>query len=140
MVSENSSQVRILIIDDEIGFTDILSKRMARRGIDSVKANSGAEAIQVLRWQNFDAALLDLKMEDMDGIDVLKIFKKMVPKLPVIMLTGHGCQESAEEGMALGAADYLIKPCDLEELVAKIHAAIAMARKEEGVPRENSDG
>jgi DNA-binding NtrC family response regulator len=63
-------------------------------------------------------------MEDMSGIEVLQIFKKMVPGLPVIMLTGHGSEKAAREGMAFGAFDYLLKPCDLEELLEKINQAV----------------
>jgi len=73
-----------------------------------------------LRRDDFDVAILDLKMEDMDGLEVLKIFKKMVPNMPVIMLTGHGSETAAREGLELGAFDYLTKPCDFEDLVRKI--------------------
>ena len=68
-------------------------------------------------------AVLDLKMEDMNGIEVLKMLKIMAPKLAVIMLTGHGSAEAAEQGIKLGAFDYLTKPCELEELLEKIMAA-----------------
>jgi DNA-binding response OmpR family regulator len=117
-------RIRLLLVDDEEGFLDVLSKRIKKRGFDVTVASSGSEAIQILRNQDFDAAVLDLKMEDMDGIEVLKIFKKMVPRLPVIMLTGHGSEEAATEGLASGACEYLMKPCALEELIGKIHAAI----------------
>jgi DNA-binding NtrC family response regulator len=59
----------------------------------------------------------------MDGLDVLKIFKKMDPTLSVIMLTGHGSAFSAEQGLALGAFDYLTKPCEFSELLEKIRQA-----------------
>ena len=62
-------------------------------------------------------------MEDMNGIEVLKIMKKMAPELPVIFLTGHGSQEAAMEGISLGAFDYLTKPCELIELIEKIKQA-----------------
>jgi DNA-binding response OmpR family regulator len=81
-----------------------------------------------LRKVDFDAAVLDLKMEDMDGIEVLKIFKTIVPDLPVIMLTGHGSEEAARDGIQLGALDYLTKPCDLEELIAKIKEVVSFRR------------
>jgi DNA-binding NtrC family response regulator len=61
---------------------------------------------------SFDVAILDLKMPDMDGIEVLKILKKMAPELVVIMLTGHGSAKAAHEGIRLGAYDYLTKPCE----------------------------
>ena len=115
--------VRLLVVDDEQGFLDVLAKRMKRRGIDVTTVPSGAEAIQTLRKQDFDVAVVDLKLQDMDGLEVLDIFKKMVPELAVIMLTGHGSSEAVAEGMAKGACEYLSKPCDLETLVGKIHEA-----------------
>ena len=114
---------RLLIVDDEQGFVDVLTNRLGRRGIDAVKAYSGAQALQALRRNIFDVMVLDLKMEDMDGIEVLKIVRKMAPDLPVIILTGHGSQTAAEDGMSLGAFDYLTKPCELKELMEKISLA-----------------
>jgi DNA-binding response OmpR family regulator len=105
---------------------------MARRGIDVTAALSGSEGIQTLRKGTFDVTVLDLKMEDMDGIEVLKIFKKMDPAMPVIMLTGHGSETAAREGIAFGAYDYLTKPCDLEELIAKIRDAARGAPPKHG--------
>jgi len=115
---------RLLLIDDEVGFVDVLAKRIARRSFEVHKAYSGTEALRIIRDLRFDAAILDLKMEDMDGIDVLRVIKRMAPHLPVIMLTGHGCQEAAREGMEAGAFDYLTKPCEFEELMKKIELAI----------------
>ena len=123
--NKKSELLQLLIVDDEEGFTAILEKRLSKRGITATKANSGTEAIQILRNKEFHCALVDLKMEDMSGIEVLKIFKKMAPELPVIMLTGHGCEESAAEGLSLGADAYLVKPCTLEDLVANIRRAAA---------------
>jgi DNA-binding NtrC family response regulator len=116
--------VRVLLVDDEVGFADVLRKRMGKRGLVVTTATSGTDGIQILRKDDFDVAILDLKMEDMSGIEVLQIFKKMVPGLPVIMLTGHGSEKAAREGMAFGAFDYLLKPCDLEELLEKINQAV----------------
>ncbi len=120
--------IRVLLVDDEQGYVDVLANRMRRRGILPGKAYSGTAAIQLLRRNDFDVAVLDLKMEDMDGIEVLKIFKKMDPNLAVIMLTGHGSEKEAHRGMAHGAFDYLTKPCDLKDLLDKIEQAHA-ARK-----------
>ena len=129
--SINSDPVRLLLIDDERDFVNILSKRIKRRNIDVAKSYSGAEAIRVLRDQEFDVAVLDLKMEDMDGIEVLKMLKIMSPRLAVIMLTGHGSAEAAEQGLKLGAFDYLAKPCALEELLEKIMQAYAYRQQNE---------
>jgi DNA-binding response OmpR family regulator len=116
-------RIRLLLVDDEEGYVKVLAKRMTRRNIEVMTALSGSEGIQRLRKEDFDVAILDLKMEDMDGIEVLRVFKKMVPDMPVIMLTGHGTEKAAREGLEMGAFDYLMKPCDLEELVEKIRAA-----------------
>lgn len=117
------SVIRLLLVDDEKGYVDVLSKRMSKRNIEVTPAHSGSEGIQALRKAEFDVAVLDLKMEDMDGIEVLRVLKKMDPRLPVIMLTGHGSEKAAREGMEFGAFDYLTKPCDLEELIEKIRKA-----------------
>jgi DNA-binding NtrC family response regulator len=110
-------------VDDEEAFVNVLLKRLAKRQIDVTPALNGTEALQRMRHSDFDVAMLDLKMEGMDGIEVLKILKKMAPELPVIMLTGHGCQISAQDALANGAFDYLSKPYDFEDLLLKIREA-----------------
>ena len=69
--------------------------------------------------------MVDLKMEDMDGIEVLKVLKKMDPALHVIILTGHGSERAARDGLAHGAFDYLIKPIGLDPLIERIRAALS---------------
>ena len=118
-----AGRIKLLLVDDEKGFADIIAKRMSKRNIEVTKAYSGAEALRAIRKADFEVAVLDLKMEDMDGIEILKIFKKMDPDLAVIMLTGHGSEAAARDGIKFGAFDYLTKPCDLEELLAKIREA-----------------
>jgi len=116
--------IKLLLVDDEVGFVDVLSKRLSKRNMAVTPVYSGTQAIQTLRKQDFDVAVLDLKLEDMDGIEILRIFKKLVPSMPVIMLTGHGSEQAAREGMACGAFDYLTKPSDLQDLVEKIQQAV----------------
>ena len=125
----STKRMRLLLVDDEESYVNVLSKRMTKRNFEVSSALSGAQAIRILRKQDFDAVVLDLKMEDMDGIEVLKILKTMAPELPVIMLTGHGSETAAREGITFGAFDYLTKPCDLDELIEKIRAACAAAPK-----------
>lgn len=119
--------LKLLLVDDEAAYLSVMEKRLLRRGIQATGATSGAEAVAILRSQDFDCAVVDLKMSDMDGIEVLKIFKKMVPAMPVIILTGHGSEKAAREGLVLGAADYLTKPCDLDELIPKVREAVSTA-------------
>jgi len=123
-VKSKPDHIRLLLVDDEKGFADILSKRLSKRNFEVTTALSGAEALQALRKADFDIVVLDLKMEDMDGIEVLKIFKKMCPSMEIIMLTGHGSEQAAREGLSIGAFAYLTKPCDLDELIVKIRQAL----------------
>ena len=123
-----NDNIKVLLVDDEKGFANILTKRLSKRNMDVTPVYTGIEAVQIIRKQDFDVAVLDLKMEDMDGIEVLKIFKKAYPEMAVIMLTGHGSEQAAREGIEFGAFDYLTKPCELEDLIEKIHEAIAKGR------------
>jgi DNA-binding response OmpR family regulator len=116
-------RIKLLLVDDEEGYVNVLANRLSKRNIDVTKAYSGSQGIQAVRKEDFHVAVLDLKMEDMNGIEVLKIFKKMYPEMEVIMLSGHGSEQSAREGIELGAFDYLTKPCELEELIEKIREA-----------------
>ncbi len=118
--TQQSIPIKILLVDDEISYVNVLANRLARRNIFATRTYSGTAAIQALRKEDFDVVILDLKLEDMDGIEVLKIMKKMVPDISVIMLTGHGSEEAAREGLREGARDYLTKPCALTELIYKI--------------------
>jgi DNA-binding NtrC family response regulator len=121
--SEKSDRIRLLLVDDEHAYVKILAKRLTKRNFDVTATFSGVEGIQAARREDFDVAVLDLKMEDIDGIEVLKVFKKMAPRMEVIMLTGHGSEEAAREGVQFGAFDYLLKPCELEDLIDKINEA-----------------
>ena len=130
--NKKATPINLLLIDDEQEFVNVLSKRLAKRNILTTKAYSGKEGIHALRDQHFDVAVLDLKMGDIDGIEVLKILKIMDPQMPVIMLTGHGSREAAHDGLQAGAFDYLTKPYDLHKLVVKIFTAV----KREPLPKD----
>jgi DNA-binding NtrC family response regulator len=121
--SRENDRIRLLLVDDEVAYADVLANRLGKRGFEVHKAYTSPEALLLLRTQTFDVAVLDLKMPDMDGIEVLKIAKQEDPGLQVIMLTGHGSATACEHGLALGAFDYLMKPCELDTLVEKIHEA-----------------
>ena len=127
--TNQSGRIRLLLVDDEKEYVNVLSKRMSRRNIDVVPAHSGTEAIRVLREGRFDAAILDLKMEDMDGIDVLRIFKKMDPSLPVIMLTAKADEVDKIIGLEIGADDYVTKPFSVKELVARVRTVLRRAQE-----------
>ncbi len=121
---DHDIRAHALLVDDEPGFIEILTKRLKRRGFKVTSVLSGTEALRSLRRQDYDVVVLDLKMEDMDGIEVLRILKTIAPEIPVIILTGHGSEQAAVDGLALGAFDYLMKPCDLEELTNIMKKAV----------------
>jgi DNA-binding NtrC family response regulator len=118
-----------LLVDDETIFTKNMSKLLHNRGYQVVAVNSGDSAIRELEQNRFDVIVLDLKMPGMDGISTLKEIMKLGLFTETLILTGHGSIDSALEAMKLGAYDYLTKPCEIDELVAKIEAARA---KKEG--------
>ena len=126
--TEKSDHIKLLLVDDEVAYVNILAKRLTKRHFEVTATYSGIQGIQAARKEDFDVAVLDLKMEDADGIEVLKLFKKMAPKMEVIMLTGHGSEQAAREGVQFGAFDYLTKPCDLEDLVVKIKEAALQSK------------
>jgi len=125
----------VLLVDDEAPFLETLSKRIAKRELKVSKALSGQEALDTLQTgdgaSNFDVVILDVKMPGMDGLETLAAIKLKHPNLEVIMLTGHATVESAIEGMKAGAFDYLMKPCDIDLLLAKIDRAVAKKREHE---------
>jgi DNA-binding NtrC family response regulator len=86
-------------------------------------AGSGEDALQQIRGKTYDVVLLDVKMPEMDGLEALARIKKIDPQVEVIMLTGHACLDVAVEIMKLGGYEYLLKPCPLDDLMAKIDAA-----------------
>jgi DNA-binding NtrC family response regulator len=114
---------KILLVDDEEVFVRNMSKLLTARGYKVATANSGDSAIRVLEAQSVDVIVLDLKMPGMDGLMTLKEIQKLGLFTQTLMLTGHGSIDSALEAVKLGAYDYLTKPCEIDDLVAKIEGA-----------------
>ncbi len=122
----------ILLVDDEVPFVEAMMRRLKKRNLNVQSAFSGDEALSVLdRDGGVDVVVLDVKMPGMDGIETLREIKKKFPLVEVIMLTGHATVETAIEGMKLGAYDYLMKPCDMDELLGKVAEAKAKKNKHE---------
>jgi len=114
---------KILLVDDEVVFTNNMSKLLTSRGYRVKAVNSGDAAITALEGEDFDVVVLDLKMPGMDGLATLKEIKKLGLFTETLVLTGHGSIDTALEATKLGAYDYLTKPCEIDELVAKIEGA-----------------
>jgi DNA-binding NtrC family response regulator len=123
---------KVLIVDDEKGFVEALARRLARREVEIVTAYGGEEALARLEADDaIEVVILDVKMPGMDGIETLAEIRRRFPLVEVIMLTGHATVESGIEGMKKGAFDYLMKPCDIEVLLAKVNEAAAVKRRRE---------
>ena len=122
----------IMLVDDEVPFVEAMTRRLTRRELEVEQAFSGSEALKKLTTgSKTEVVILDVKMPGMDGIETLKAIKSQVPLVEVIMLTGHATVESAIEGMKCGAFDYLLKPCDMDVLMAKVSAAAARKRQQD---------
>jgi len=118
-------EMRIMLVDDEEGFLSTTKNVLERKGINVTTAMSGSEALEKLTQEKIDVVILDVKMPGMDGVSALKAIKSRYSSVEVIMLTGHGTVESALDGLRSGASDYLTKPIDIDELVAKAEEAFA---------------
>ncbi|PXF56558.1 MAG: two-component system response regulator [Deltaproteobacteria bacterium] len=114
---------RLLLVDDEEMFLEFLSRRLKSYQYDVTTCLSGENALEMIIDHDFDVVILDVLMPGMDGIETLGEIKKIKPLTEVIMLTGHASRESGIEGMKLGAYGYLSKPCNTEDLIAKINKA-----------------
>ncbi len=122
----------VLLADNEEGLAETVGKRLERRNLAVLTASSGQETIaQIDANPNVDVVVLDVKMPDMDGTEVLKEIKRRTPLVEVILLSSHTTVESAIDGMRLGAFDYLVKPCELGLLMAQIDKARTKKLKHE---------
>ena len=120
-----SDKIRVLFVDDEEDFLKYMAKRLNMRDLEVSAFTDAVEALETTEGQTFDVALLDLKMPEMDGEVLLKKLKERDPRVEVIILTGHGNIQSAFSTSRSGAYEYLLKPCDFEQLVKAISSAYA---------------
>jgi len=114
--------IKLLLVDDEKGITDALQGFFGARGFKTITANSGEEALEVVKKDKPDIVFLDIRMRGMSGLDTLERIKKMNDKIKVIMLTIHEEKEMVDKAKELGADEYITKPFRvdyLEEVVIK---------------------
>jgi CheY-like chemotaxis protein len=118
-------KIRVLMVDDEARFRETTSKLLKKKGFEVTMAQSGEEALDIVRKHPQDVVILDIKMGGMDGHQALLKIKDIDSEIRVIMLTGHGSADSAEKALKDKAFDYLNKPCDIDILSLKIREAYA---------------
>ncbi|RCK30012.1 sigma-54-dependent transcriptional regulator [Thalassospira lucentensis] len=119
-----SRQIRILIVDDEESFVRSLSFALRTEGMDVTGVHSGEDAFLAVRKQQFDIILLDLRLPGADGMEVLTSIQKLDISIPVIMISAHGDTRAAVQAVKNGAADYLSKPFELDELIHTIKTTL----------------
>lgn len=112
------NRLRVLFVDDERSLQEFMRTELPRLGHEVVVCADGTAALQAIAQQNFDAAILDIRMPGLSGIDVLQRLKQVSPDTEAVMMTGYASEESAIQAMKLGACDYLRKPCKLAEIEA----------------------
>ena len=123
----------ILIVDDELIVRDSLSKWFREEGYEVGTADSARQALALLAQQNWDVALVDIKMPDVDGIELQGRFHEVRPDLLVIIMTGYASVETAVAALKNGAYDYVVKPFDPEEMAHTVQNALAHKRAEREV-------
>lgn len=117
------NKISVLIVDDEEDLAKTIAERLEIRGIQTQTASDGDQALTLVKTNPPDVVVLDLMMPGIGGLGILKQIKLLEKKIPVILLTGYGSKERSIEGMNLGAFDYVLKPCNLDDLIGKIQEA-----------------
>ena len=113
-------QYEILLVDDDHSILDTIGAAVEEKGYRVTSVDNGKAAIEVVAKRNFDLVITDLVMDEPDGIEVLKNTKELSPETMVIILTGYGDMESAIKAFRLGADDYLVKPCGIQEIYFRV--------------------
>ncbi len=121
--------LKILLVDDEVNLVDPMSYTLSQRGFETAVAYNGEDALKKYQAEDPDLILLDWSMPDISGIDVLKRIRENQSFIPVIMITGKNAKEDIVEGLEAGADDYITKPFNWEELMARINSAIRRAQQ-----------
>ncbi len=119
----------VLIVDDEVNVRRVLGTMLEQAGYLATRAESGEQALQLVRAQDPDLVLTDLKMPEMDGLELLRRLREGFPEIPVVMLTAHGTVDAAVRAMKLGAHDFLTKPFDRSEVLEVIGKALGQAER-----------
>src|SRR5712691_4596679 len=121
---ETHKSLRVLFVDDEKSLQEFMRSELPRLGHEVTVCPDGRAAVKALEKSSFDAAILDIRMPGITGIEVLEQLKQVSPDTEAIMMTGHASMETAIEAVRLGAFDYITKPCKLAEIDAILKKVI----------------
>jgi DNA-binding NtrC family response regulator len=133
MEDTEATRGRILVIDDEESMRHALGRSLKREGFVVVEAANGRDAVDLFTAGEVDAVLTDMRLPDIDGLDLVAIFTQMAAEVPVLVMTGYGSMETALEAMRRGAKDFVQKPFVVEDVIRLLERAL----KERQMSREN---
>ncbi|MCX6456600.1 MAG: response regulator transcription factor [Actinobacteria bacterium] len=125
-----SERPTVLVIDDEPGVRDLISEALSLSGITAVSAADGLEALSFLRRERFDLLILDINMPKLDGLALLEKLRSEGASVPVLMLSARADKTDINQGLRIGADDYLTKPFSIEELVLRVKAIMRRSKGE----------
>lgn len=129
----DSEKINVLVADDEDGLRMTISTWLGDEGFEVQQASNGLDAIKIVQTNDFDIALLDIKMPGANGLEVLRFIKKNSSPTEVVMMTGMSDVSMAVEAMKLGAREYLTKPVDMEQLVPQLRSLLKKRDAEERI-------
>ncbi len=135
----SDKKFHILIVDDELSMREVLEMLLRKSGYRATCADCGQSAIALMKKKRFDLLLLDIRLGDMDGLEVLKVAKDKNADVVVIMISAHATAETAVDAMNAGAYDYVPKPFDNEELLSTIEKALDLKSLDKEKGRMNND-
>jgi two-component system OmpR family response regulator len=125
-----SQQPKVLVIDDEPGVRELISEALSLSEITAVQAADGLEALSFLRRERFDLLILDINMPKLDGLALLEKLRTEGMSVPVLMLSARADKTDINQGLRIGADDYLTKPFSIEELVLRVKAILRRSKGE----------
>ena len=123
-----SNQDTVLIVDDERSIRLSLRTILSNLGFNIIEAGRGEEALSLVRTEQFDAVMLDINMPGMGGVETCRLMRKAAPRLPIVMLTVQCSEDRKVDALDAGADDYITKPFQLRELIARLRAAVRRSK------------
>lgn len=134
--SDPTAKIHMLVVDDDLSLTAILTRALERRGFTVTAANTAEQALTAARGQEFSRAILDLKLAESSGLQLLPELLALQPNMQIVMLTGYSSIATAVEAIKQGAHNYLCKPADADEILAAFDGStqVDAAPGEEFVP------
>lgn len=116
--------IKVIIVDDEEELASLLPERLNLRGFDVFWSINSNDAIKIVESTTIDVAIIDIRLKDINGLELMKLLRILQPRLKFILFTGHGTEQEAIRGIELGASKYLVKPISIDNLINEINNTI----------------